>query len=91
MLFCYEDDIQKFKTLNFNCFCGQNGILYDSMGCLNKPNDMLHLGSLGIIKLATLIKDCLKDRKVSQGSSYANITKGITLSPKAADSSSVES
>ena len=80
MLFCFEDNVRYFKTLNFNIFCNINGILYDSMGCQN-PRDMLHLGSQGIKQLVKLFKDCIKGRKVRQGISYASITKGATLSP----------
>ena len=91
MLFCFENDTQNFKTLNFNSFCDMNGILYDSMGCHNKPSDMLHLGSQGIKQLVKLIKDCIKVRKVRQGSSYASITKGVTLSPNATDTNPIVS
>ena len=81
MLFSFEDSTQKFTTLNFNCFCDMNGILLDYMGCNNKPSDLLHLGSLGIRKLAKLIKDCVKVRKVRQGHSYASVTKGLPVRP----------
>ena len=84
MLFRYEDHAQYFRTLNFNSFCDMNGILYDSMGCHN-PRDMLHLGSQGIKHLVKSIKDSIKVRKVRQGNSYANIIKGVTLSPTSVD------
>ena len=81
MLFCLEDSVQHFKTLNFNCFCDMNGIILGSMGCHTIPRDKLHLGSQGIRKLVKLIKDCIKVRKVSYGRSYASTLKGVTVSP----------
>ena len=81
MLFCFEDSAQYFQTLNFNSFSDMNGILLNSMGCHNTPNDILHLGSQGIRKLVKLIKDCIKVRKVSLGRSYASTLKGATVSP----------
>ena len=91
MLFCFEDNVQQFRTLNFNCFCDMNGILLNSMGCYNKPSDILHLGSQGIKQLVKLIKDCVRVRKVRQGRSYASITKGVTVSPTSTNTSSTVS
>ena len=79
MLFTFEDRTNYIQTLNFNCFTfrGSGGILLDSMGCHNRPDDILHLGSEGIKKLVSLIRDCLRSRKVGRRS-FASVLKGVS-------------
>ena len=77
LLFDYENiSNANFTTHDFNVFCDGSGKLSEYMGRFKKPNDSLHLGANGIMKLVKLIRTCVYGSdKVKPNRSFTDVVK----------------
>ena len=72
-LFDYVYNLAGVQTLKFSVFCNDQGFLHESLGRYLNHNDFIHLGKVGYILLANIIKDCVISNRVD-GRPYANVS-----------------
>ena len=72
LLFGYLDSQPTIKRPGFNSFANNLGFLKNSLGSFLNPNDPVHLGRTGIIKLADMFKECILGRQVD-GRGYSSV------------------
>ena len=77
MLFQYMQSQPEIKVLNFNSFLGRSDSLDNELGSYLNPQDPLHLGRTGIMKLANMFKDAIFRSDVD-GRAYSSILTNRT-------------
>ena len=77
MLFQYMKLHPTITVFKFNSFLGQHGMLDNNLGSYLNPQDPLHLGRAGIVKLADMFK-CAIFRRYVDGRGYSSVLTNRT-------------